>query len=127
MSIVKISGAQPTKNGDTNYFLSHKTTVKGHGLPGVGPSHGTISLKVLASYGRLDVTGDIQTGVIHKEVGGSKCLGLRGQIFILDFWPRFPGKIFCVLKEKEEKQYGEYRTGRLVLEAWDKLEANRKS
>jgi len=30
---------------------------------------------------------------------------------------------FRVLKEKEEKQYGEYRPRRLVLEAWDKLEA----
>jgi len=27
-----------------------------------------------------------------------------------------------VLKEKEVKQFGEYRTSRLVLEAWDKLE-----
>jgi hypothetical protein len=35
----------------------------------------------------------------------------------------FPGETFRVLKEKEEKQYGEYRTRRLVLEAWDKLEA----
>jgi len=33
----------------------------------------------------------------------------------------FPGEIFRVLKEKEEKKYGEYRTRRLVLEAWDKL------
>ena len=35
----------------------------------------------------------------------------------------FPGETFRVLKEKEEKQYGEYRTGRLVFEACDKLEA----
>jgi hypothetical protein len=35
----------------------------------------------------------------------------------------FPAETFRVLKEKEEKQYGEYRTRRLVLEAWDKLEA----
>ena len=27
-----------------------------------------------------------------------------------------------VLKEKEVKRFGEYRTRRLVLEAWDKLE-----
>jgi hypothetical protein len=27
-----------------------------------------------------------------------------------------------VLKEKEIKLYGEYRTRRLVLEAWDKME-----
>ena len=35
-----------------------------------------------------------------------------------------PGKTFRVLKEKEIKQFGEYRTRRLVLEAWDKLEGS---
>ena len=34
----------------------------------------------------------------------------------------FPGETFRVLKEKEVRQFGEYRTRRLVLEAWDKLE-----
>jgi hypothetical protein len=34
----------------------------------------------------------------------------------------FPGETFRVLKEKEIRQFGEYRTRRLVLEAWDKLE-----
>lgn len=34
----------------------------------------------------------------------------------------FPGETFRVLKEKEVKQFGEYRTRRLVLEAWDRLE-----
>jgi len=38
--------------------------------------------------------------VIHKKVG-----------------PDLPGETFRVLKEKEDKQYGEYRTRRLVLEA----------
>ncbi len=33
----------------------------------------------------------------------------------------FPGETFRVLKEREMKQYGEYRTRRLVLEAWDCL------
>jgi hypothetical protein len=33
----------------------------------------------------------------------------------------FPGETFRVLKEKEIKQFGEYRTRRLVLESWDKL------
>jgi len=45
-------------------------------------------------------------GIIHKKVGSD-----------------FPGETFCVFKEKEEKHYGEYRTRRLALEAWDKLEA----
>jgi hypothetical protein len=31
----------------------------------------------------------------------------------------FPGETFRVLKEKEIKQFGGYRTRRLVLEAWD--------
>ena len=35
----------------------------------------------------------------------------------------FPGETFQVLKEKEERAFGEYRTRRLVLEAWDRLEA----
>jgi hypothetical protein len=38
------------------------------------------------------------------------------------YGPDFPGETFRVLKEKDEKQYGEYRTRRLVLGAWDKLE-----
>lgn len=33
----------------------------------------------------------------------------------------FPGETFRVLKEKELSQFGEYRTRRLVLEAWEKL------
>jgi hypothetical protein len=31
----------------------------------------------------------------------------------------FPGETFRVLKDKEERLYGEYRTSRLVLGAWD--------
>ena len=34
----------------------------------------------------------------------------------------FPGETFRVLKEKEVKQFGEYRTRRLVLEALDGME-----
>jgi hypothetical protein len=43
--------------------------------------------------------------------------------YILDpadvYGPDFPGETFRVLKEKEIKQFGEYRTRRLVLAAWD--------
>jgi len=45
--------------------------------------------------------------------------------YILDpadvYGPDFPGETFRVLKEKEIKKYGEYRTRRLVLEAWDRM------
>jgi hypothetical protein len=33
----------------------------------------------------------------------------------------FPGETFRVLKVKEQPQCGEYRTRRLVLEAWEKF------
>ncbi len=35
----------------------------------------------------------------------------------------YPSETFRVLKEKELSSFGEYRTARLVLEAWDRLEA----
>ena len=45
--------------------------------------------------------------------------------YILDpqdiFGPDFFGKIFRVLKEKEIRQFGEYRTKRLILEACERL------
>jgi len=34
----------------------------------------------------------------------------------------FPGETFRVLKEKEIRQYREYRTRRLVLETWEKVD-----
>ncbi|PJH76221.1 MAG: restriction endonuclease, partial [Anaerolineae bacterium CG_4_9_14_0_8_um_filter_58_9] len=33
----------------------------------------------------------------------------------------FPGETFRVLKEKEIRLYGEFRTRRLVLAMWDRL------
>ncbi|MDP1627651.1 MULTISPECIES: N-6 DNA methylase [Pseudomonadota] len=38
--------------------------------------------------------------------------------------PDYPSETFRVLKEKEIRHYGEYRTRRLVLEAWDRMEAD---
>jgi hypothetical protein len=36
--------------------------------------------------------------------------------------PGYPSQTFAVLKRNEEREFGEYRTQRLVLEAWEKLE-----
>ncbi|HXF89851.1 MAG TPA: hypothetical protein VNK48_15995 [Xanthobacteraceae bacterium] len=36
--------------------------------------------------------------------------------------PDYPSETFRVLKEKEIAKYGEYRTARLVLQAWDQME-----
>ena len=38
--------------------------------------------------------------------------------------PDYPSETFRVLKEKEIRQHGEYRTRRFVLEAWDRMAAN---
>lgn len=35
----------------------------------------------------------------------------------------YPSETFRVLKSNETREFGEYRTGRLVLEAWDRLES----
>jgi hypothetical protein len=47
--------------------------------------------------------------------------------YVLDpkdvYGPNFPSETFRVLKEKEMKRFGEYRTRRLVLEAYDQLVA----
>ena len=45
--------------------------------------------------------------------------------FILDpqsIRPGYPSETFSVLKRNEERDFGDYRTQRLVMEAWEKLE-----
>lgn len=42
------------------------------------------------------------------------------------FGPNFSRESFHFLKEKEEREYGEYCTRRLILEAWDKIDESRK-
>jgi hypothetical protein len=52
-------------------------------------------------------------------------LDARDLRYILDptdvYGPDFPGETFRVLKDNENARYGEYRTRRLVMEAWEKL------
>lgn len=38
--------------------------------------------------------------------------------------PDYPSETFRVLKEKEIREFGEFRTRRLVLEAWDRMQAD---
>jgi hypothetical protein len=37
--------------------------------------------------------------------------------------PDYPSETFRVLKDKEIRHHGEYRTRRLVLEAWDRMDS----
>ena len=60
----------------------------------------------------------------------ARAYGLTGDElrYILDpadaMGPDYPSETFRVLKEREIRQFGEYRTRRLVLAAWDRMEAN---
>jgi hypothetical protein len=36
--------------------------------------------------------------------------------------PDYPSETFRVLKKNEIAKYGDYRTARLVLQAWDRME-----
>jgi hypothetical protein len=36
--------------------------------------------------------------------------------------PNYPSETFRVLKTNEIRRFGEYRTARLVLQAWDRME-----
>ena len=67
--------------------------------------HAQIRVELDATYARLyGLTRDELRYILDpKEVHGED----------------FPGETFRVLKEKEIKHFGEYRTRRLVLEAWD--------
>lgn len=48
--------------------------------------------------------------------------------YVLDptdvFGADFPSETFRVLKDRERRQFGEYRTARLVLAAWDRLSSD---
>ena len=63
----------------------------------------------------------------QEAAGHIRVHGISGDhpSYILDpadvHGPDFPGETFRVLKEKETAKFGEYRTRRLVLEAWDTL------
>lgn len=52
-------------------------------------------------------------------------LSLADMRYILDpkdvYGEDFPGETFRVLKDKEVREFGEYRTKRLVLEAWERV------
>jgi hypothetical protein len=58
-------------------------------------------------------------------VAGLYGLTRRDLVFILDpseaLGPDYPTQTFRILKHKEEATFGEFRTKRLVLEAWDRL------
>lgn len=60
-----------------------------------------------------------QSYVVTTGTGSSKSLLDPADVMGKDY----PSETFRVLKNKEMGLYGEYRTQRLVLEAWDKLEA----
>ena len=75
------------------------------------------------------VWDEVRRAVLRAELDAlyARLYGLtRDELrYILDpadvYGEEFPGETFRVLKEKEIKKFGEYRTRRLVLEAWDRM------
>lgn len=58
-------------------------------------------------------------GLIRDELGYIiDAAGVKGA--------EYPSETFLGLKEKEIRQHGEYRTRRLVLATWDRMEAGRE-
>ena len=74
-------------------------------------------------YPRVSLRGDLDA------FGACTCGLTRDELrYILDVahskGPDCPWENFRVLKEKEIRHHGEYRTRRLVLAAWDRMEAD---
>ena len=73
----------------------------------------------------LDAGGSAVVGRAELDALYARLYGLsRDELrYILDpadvYRPEFPGETLRVLKEKKIKKFGEYRTRRLVLEAWE--------
>ncbi len=78
------------------------------------------------AYGRNLFSKDLL--VLWPTSAALKLYGLTEEElrYILDpkhvYGEDFPSETFRVLKEKETRLYGEYRTKRLVLEAWGRLQ-----
>lgn len=71
---------------------------------------------------------ELQRRAVEEEMRAVERAGEQRDRLLWRPWPAtswtpssrgFPGETFRVLKEREMKQYGEYRTGRLVPAAWD--------
>ena len=76
----------------------------------------------------VDLVQGLPRGVFEVMLGHPKLYGLtRDQLrYILDpadvKGPDYPSETFRVLKKNEIARFGEYRTARLVLQAWDAME-----
>ena len=76
----------------------------------------------LIAYGEARIVARAEIEAITARIYGITRDELR---YILDpsdvMGPDYPSETFRVLKNNEFRQFGEYRTQRLVLEAWDRL------
>ena len=86
-------------------------------------------LEVPCAYPFEPAVDEARRAVLRAELDAwfARAYGLtRDELrYILDpadvYGPDFPSETFRVLKQKEQAKFGEYRTRRLVLEAWDRL------
>jgi hypothetical protein len=95
-------------------------------------SHSMVSFaRDLGYNGPPFVWDEDRRALLRSELDAwyARAYGLtRDQLrYILDpadvMGPDYPSETFRVLKNDETKRYGEYRTRRLILDAWDSMEA----
>ena len=83
-----------------------------------------VGLEPLRSYVEPEERMQVRA-TIDALVGKSYGLSRDEMRFVLDpsdpLGCDYPSETFRVLKNNEIRQFGEYRTQRLVLEAWDRL------
>lgn len=84
----------------------------------------------LGYYGPPFAWDEDRRGLLRAELDAfyAKKYGLtRDELrYILDpadvMGPDYPSETFRVLKNNDIKRYGEYRTAKIVLQAWDRME-----
>lgn len=83
---------------------------------------GFVLIKVSGALSGPDLRTDHD--IFNTRANGLTCDPLRCFLQPADVkGPDCTSETFRVLKEKEIRQYGEYRTQRRVLAAWDRMEA----
>ncbi len=121
----------PMPNHDSGADRTIDESVRGAGQDAANPDSALAKL-ITTPHAPLPIPpfrwNEERRAIIRAELDAriAKLYGLsRDELrYILDpqdvMGPDFPGETFRVLKEKEIRQWGEYRTRRLVLEAWDR-------
>ena len=108
--------AFPTVSAGIPRALANNLVARQLGAPSCAPQ---AFMNATAVGGRFERDGVLRRG-FFRPCGEPICSGPH--LVPAEPAEDLPCETFRVLKNKEEKAFGEYRTRRLVLEAWERLE-----